>query len=54
MAMICGTPTPATMRGGADGAGPIPTLTGISTGFDQGQRRSASGDVAANDRRTAG
>ena len=49
MAVICGTPTPATMRVVQIEPGPMPTLTRVGAGFDQRQRGGAGGDVAADD-----
>ena len=49
IAVICGTPTPATMRVVQIEPGPMPTLTRVGPGLDQRPRRRAGGDVAADD-----
>src|SRR6218665_2458611 len=49
IAMICGTPTPATMRVVQIEPGPLPTLPGPApAGLDQRQRSGAGGNVAAD------
>ncbi len=49
MAVICGTPTPATMRVVQIEPGPMPTLTASAPCFDQRQGGRCGGDVAADD-----
>ena len=49
MAMICGTPTPATMRVVQIEPGSDADLDRVGAGFDQCQRSCAGGDVAADD-----
>ena len=48
IAMICGTPTPATMRVVQIEPGPMPTLTRVGAGFGQRERGRTGGDVAAD------
>ena len=49
IAVIWGTPTPATTMRRADGTRADPDLDAVGAGFDQGQRCGAGGDVAADD-----
>jgi hypothetical protein len=54
MAVICGTPTPATMRVVQMEPGPMPTLTRVGARVDQRPRGLGGGDVAADHLRPAG
>ena len=51
MAVICGTPTPATTRVVQIEPGPMPTLTASAPAFDQRQRGLGGGDVAGDELR---
>ena len=48
IALICGTPTPATTRVVQIEPGPMPTLTPSAPCFDQIERRLGGDDVAAD------
>ena len=49
MAVICGTPAPATTRVVQIEPGPMPTFTASAPGVDQRLGRLGGGDVAGDD-----
>ncbi len=54
MAVSCGTPTPATTRGGADRAGADADLDRIGAGIDERASALGGGDIAGDDLHAVG